>query len=99
MKLHLKIWIPALISVFCYTLAKSLERTPGPNWLSQATFWFWAWGILQVVAAYFAWTYLKTVKHRSGGWVGLVAIAGVLGIIIIYLIPAKKIIQPPTPQA
>jgi hypothetical protein len=98
MNLHLKIWVPAIISVFCGALSNSLERTPGPDWISQPTFWFWAWVILQLVAAYFTWIYIKTVKHRSGAWVGLVAISGVLGIIIIYLLPAKKASEPSTLQ-
>lgn len=94
MKKHLKIWIPAILSFLAYIIAKGLEINPGPRVEVQPTFWYVIWGILQIVAAYGAWEYLK-FKNRSGGWVGLVAVLGIVGIIIIYLIPAKKVVAPP----
>ncbi len=88
MKLHLKIWILAILSLLAYIIAKGLETNPGPMGV-QPTFWYVIWGILQIIAAWYTYKLLK-VKHRSGSWVGLVAFFGILGIIVIYLIPSKK---------
>lgn len=96
MNIHLKIWIPGVISFIAYLAAKGLEMKPGPDVFTQPALWYFIWGALQLLAAYYAWILLKNYKHRSGTWITLVALFGLLGIIVIYLIPAKKL-APPTP--
>lgn len=96
MNIHLKIWIPGILSFIAYLAAKGLQMKPGPDFLTQPGLWYFIWGALQLVAAYFTWILLKNYKHRSGTWITLVALFGLLGIIVIYLIPAKKIV--PTPS-
>jgi CHASE2 domain-containing sensor protein len=89
MKLHLKIWIPGVLSLLAYVIAKGLDQKPGPDVFTQPLLWYWIWGILQIVAAWYTYQLLK-IKRRSGSWIALVALFGLIGIIIIYLIPAKK---------
>ena len=81
MNIHLRIWIPGIISVFALTVADE----------SGSIFWFLTWIILQLIALYYTWILLKNYKHRSGALILLPLFLNLLGILIIYLIPAKKI--------
>lgn len=94
MNIHLKIWIPGLLSFFTFLIYKGLQLHPGPRIEVQPTFWFFVTLILQLLAAWYAYKLLK-IKNRSGTWIGLVVVIGLLGIIIVELLPAKKIIPPP----
>lgn len=94
MKLHLKIWIPGILSLLAFIIARGLETKPGQDIFTQPTFWYAIWGTLQLVAAWYAYQLLK-IKHRSGSWIGLVTFFGLLGIIVIYLLPSKKLLTPP----
>lgn len=97
MNIHFKIWIPGILSYIAYILSIAAERGGGSYAHTISTFFYFIWGILQLTAAWYSWQLLK-IKHRSGAWVGLVAVSGLFGITIIYLIPAKKIQTPVIPS-
>ncbi len=97
MRLHLKIWIPAIISLWAYSVASSLSQNSDPTTQSYSGMWYVIWGLFQLVAAWYTYKLLK-IKNRSGSWVGLVAFFGLLGVAIIYLIPKKKVPESPNDQ-
>ena len=46
MKKHLLIWIPAILSLFAYSIARGLGQSPDDTTQSYRYFWYIVFGIL-----------------------------------------------------